>query len=181
MASLREAIAAVGKRPGRTIVLEPWVFADDWGGKPATAICVGLRLMSEADKGRARNEAEKIAFELHARGGPNWVDAFNDALVRFVVAFGICDPNDVERPSEILPLAEDQVRRALTARGARFIFDAVHRYEVETSALAPEADDADLDELGTRIEAGEIERLTGASRALARRFLRYALDEIRAQ
>ena len=179
MSSLREVEKTVARRPARTLVLEPWIFADEWESKPPKAVCVGLRLMSERDKQRARAEAEKLALELHPRGGPNWVDAFNDALVRLICAFGISDPNDVEQPSDILQMAEDQVRLALTSSGARFIFDALVRYEVETSALAPEATDEDINDLGERIGSGELLVLTGARAANVRRFLRYALDELR--
>jgi len=165
--------------PGRTLVLEPWMFADDWERKPTEAFCVGLRLMSEQDKTKARGEAERLALDAHPHGGPNALDCFNDALLRQVVALGICDPNDVASPCSLLPMAEDQVREALTTRGARFIYDAIHRYEVEVSPLVQEATDDDLLELCDIIQSGEIE--SARSAPLARRFLRYALEELRGE
>lgn len=139
--------------PGRTVVLDTWVFADEWDGKPREPVCVGLRLMSEGDKSKARAEAERLADELHPKRGANWVDAFNDCLIRQVAALGICDPNEVTKPSDILPLAEEQVRFALTSRGARFIFDEHDRYEVEVSPLYEPLTDEELAECARLLEA----------------------------
>lgn len=159
--------------PARTLVLEPWVFADDWGQKPREPICVGLRLMSEADKTRARREAEDFADELHKKRSNDWLDARNDYLVRQVVAVCLCDPNDVSKPSQILPYAEEQVRFALTSRGAAFIFHAYDQYELETSPLEREATDGDLAALG-EILLNEPAVFTKAQR----RLLAHVLDDV---
>src|SRR5688500_17759690 len=94
------------RAPGRTIILEQWVFADEWAEKPREPVCVGLRLMADGDKSKARAAAEKFADELHPKRGPNWLDAFNDCLVRQVSALALCDPNDVTRPAALFPMAE---------------------------------------------------------------------------
>ncbi len=180
MGAFRDAKKRIAKTPGRILKLEPWVFADDWSGKPKDAVVVGLRLMSDGDKSKARSAAEAMAFELHAKGGVNAMDAFNDHLVRQCAALGICSPNDAEQPAEILPAAEEQVGAALTTRGARFIFDAIHRYEVESSPLNPEATDEELVELQQLIEGGALGDLGAEGEATARRFLRYVLDDLRA-
>lgn len=170
---------AGARPPARTLVLESWVFADAWADRPVGAICVGLRLMSEADRQRARSEAERLALELHPRGGLNAVDAFNDALLRQTVAHGICDPNDVTKEHERLQCAEDAVGIALTSRGARFIFDALERYEIEASSSTPEASDEDLEELSRLLQCGVVDLLPTARSGLVRRLLATALDEIR--
>lgn len=133
--------------PGRTLILDPWVFADEWESKPREAVCVGLRLMSEADKSKARGEAEKLADELHKERNLNWLDAFNDCLIRQVAALGICSPNDVTKPFDLMTFAEEQVRFALTSRGAAFIFEAIQRYDIESSPLSPEITDEEIAEL----------------------------------
>lgn len=175
MSTFRE-ISKEARPPGRTLVLEPWVWADEWEGRPSEAVCVGLRLMSEGDKSKGRAEAERLAFELHPNGGANWLDAFNDCLMRQVSALGICSPNDVKRPSEILPYAEEQVRFALNSRGAEFIFEAHRRYEIEASPLEPPVTDDEIDELCGRL-GDENVQLTHE----ARKLLRYVLDELRAE
>src|ERR1043166_31170 len=95
------------KTPGRTLVLQPSVFADEWKRKPKAPVCVGLRLMSEADRSRSRAEAERIADDHHPRGGANWVDCFNDALVRQAAALGICDPNDATKQQDTRALPHE--------------------------------------------------------------------------
>lgn len=165
MAAFAQVVKAI-RAPGRTLLLEPWVFADEWDGKPKDAVCVGLRLMSETSKTVARGEAEKLADEFHPRGGPNWIDAFNDALIRYVVALGICDPNDVSKPSTLLPYAEDQVRTALTSKGARLIFDALDQYEIETSEIEAMATDETIDELVSLLQQTKTEQLPPSLRRL---------------
>src|SRR5689334_20872593 len=177
MATLAGIVKNLPKRPGRLLVLEPWVFADDWSNKPPGPVCVGLRLMSDGAKSKARAEAETLARELHPHGNVHTLEAYNDSLMRQCAALGISSPNDVEAPSEVLPLAEEQVRYAITSRGALFIFEALLKYEVETSPLTPEADDAELDELAALLSV--VKLMTGERAATARRFLRYGLDVIR--
>jgi len=168
-------IANIPRPPARTLVLEPWVFADEWGDKPSAKVCVGLRLLSEADKSKARSEAERIASEFHRQRGPNWTDAFNDAVMRQVVALGLCDPNDVTRPCELLKFAEEQVRFALTSRGTRFIFEALDRYEIESSPIGSEIGDDELQELAKRAAIAAASRLRPSERRLAH----HLLEELR--
>lgn len=160
--------------PARALLLEPWVFADEWDRKPSEPVCVGLRLMSESDKGKARAEAERIALEYHPNGGENLGDAYVSALIRQVAALAICDPNDVTKPSEILPLAEEQVRFALTSRGAEHIFEAYRRYEVETSAIETLADKDDVTELVATLGKLDVEALQPSDR----RLISYLLDRL---
>lgn len=169
----------LSKRPGRTMMLEPWVFADNWESKPKAAVCIGLRLMSENDKGVARRDSEELALKTHPKGGVNAVDAYNDALMRHVCAFGICDPNDVTQPWASMELPEVEVRIALTTRGVQHIFEAIRKYETESSPLHREITEDEYSELVLRVDDGALERLTPARAKLARKFLAYALDELR--
>lgn len=162
--------------PGRTLVLEPWVFADDWDSKPKAAICVGLVRMSETSKSTARADAEKLADELHPRRGPNWIDAFNDQLIRQVVAHGICDPNDVDKPSPTLQMAQDMVGHALTSSGARFIFDAIDRYEIETSPIGVPISQDETARLCALLANADVTALPIGTR----RMLSHVLDQVEA-
>lgn len=132
------------RKPGTTLVLPLWVFKDEWDGKPDAPVCVGLRLIGETDKMSARSLAVKTANELHPEGGDDWTDCFNDAVQLQLDALGICDPNDVSKPAEILPYAEDQAPNAFTSKGAAFIFQAIQRYEVATSPIGALATADDL-------------------------------------
>ena len=134
--------------PGATLLLPLWVFADEWEGKPDAPVCVGLRLLSENDKIQARALASKQANELHPDRSDDWIDCFNDAVQMQIDALGMCDPNDVRKPTELFALSpEDQVPNAFTSKGAAFVFQAIQRYEVASSPI------------GTLAEADDLERL----------------------
>jgi hypothetical protein len=150
-AQAKEACAA-----GRTIKLESWVFPEEWTDRPKSTVCVGIRLISEGEKAKAMAQSEEVANSLHDQNsGPEsrdlWRDAFNNALIRQVAAVGICDPNDVMKPTELFPLAEEQVRFALTSAGARFIFDQIERYEIEVSEAEPSLTEDQLDEFAASL------------------------------
>lgn len=162
------------RAPGRTLVLDPWVFADDWESKPDASVCVGLRLASQVDKDVIRADAEKRADELHPRRGDNWVEAYNDTLIRQVVALGICDPNDVEKPCSLLRHAQDMVGHALTSRGARSVFEAIDRYEVESSPIGVAASKDDVERLCGLLGKAKVESLPVS----VRRTLSYALEQV---
>lgn len=154
-------------------------FAEDWESRPRAPVCVGLRLMSDGDKSKARAEAEHLASELHSDGGELAIEAYNDALMRQIVALAICSPNDATIPSELFPSAEEQVRVAITSEGAKLVFQEYLKYEVESSPIHPEATNDELVELAVLIDTGVIQRLDKSRESIARTFLRYALDEIR--
>lgn len=126
---------ARSKTPGATLVLPLSCFADEWVGKPTGPVCVGLRLLSEEDRRKARHVAEQQATELHPAGGDGWIECYNDAAKRQVAALGMCDPNDCTKPSELFPIAEDQVLTALTIGGTELIFSAVEQLEIDSSPL----------------------------------------------
>jgi hypothetical protein len=155
------------RAPGRTLLLEPWVFADEWPNKPPEAICVGLRLLADTDKTKARFTAEEMANETHPLGKSsglsvwlaNWTECFNDCLIRQVSALAICDPNDVSKPHELFPYAEAQVMEAFTSRGALFVFESLDRYEVEVSPIGELADHSELTRLAAllpHVEPGQL-------------------------
>jgi hypothetical protein len=70
-----------------------------------------------------------------------------------------------------------KVRDAITSRVALFIFEELLKYEVESSPLYPEATDEELVELGAMCEL--LKLMQGERAKTARRFMRYAFDEIR--
>ncbi len=165
----------------RTLVLPPSIFASEWPGRPKEPVVVGLRLLPDAEEQTARAEAVKLALELHPEGDDAWVEAYNDALLRWIVARGICDPNDLTQPTQIFPMAEDQVRQALTSSGVRYVFDAIERLQLETSPAYAEASEDELWELIHRLEADpDLGMLERPSRARALRLLRYVLLELQA-
>jgi hypothetical protein len=160
--------------PGATLILKLTVFADDYSGKPSASVCVGLRLLSEEDRRKARHVAEKQASELHPAGGDGWTECYNDAVKRQVAALAMCDPNDVTKPHELFPYAEDQVLTAFTVRGTQYVFDAVEQHEIDSSPLERLADEATLHRLAKLLLLVDIATLNGR---LGRR-ISAMLDEV---
>lgn len=167
---------AVSERraPGATLVLEPWVFADEWSSRPDSAVCVGLRLLSDGAKTKARKTAEELADSVHPGRGSNWVECYNDCLMRQVVALGVCDPNDVTQPFELLRYAEDQVIDALTSKGAQFVFEALERHELASSPIGIQADSEDLERLAELLPNVTPEALPPG----LRRLLSHVLEQV---
>lgn len=153
---------AARKKPGTTLVLPLWVFADSWEDKPEAPVCVGLRLLAENDKIQARALAAKAANDRHPEHGADWTDCYNDAIQLQLVALGMCDPNDVRQPAELFPYAEDQVAFRLTSKGAAFIFQAIQRYEVATCLIGALATADDLQRLTAMLAHVDLAALSPA-------------------
>jgi hypothetical protein len=162
------------RAPGATLVLPLSCFADEWVSKPDGPVCVGLRLLSEEDRRKARHVAEQQATELHPAGGDGWIECYNDGAKRQVAALGMCDPNDCTRPSELFPVAEDQVLAALTISGTEFIFGAIEQLEIDSSPLEALATRETLVRLARLLPLVDLTRLNGR---LGRR-ISAMLDEV---
>jgi len=172
--------APEAEKPPATLTLTPGFFATLWPGKPKADVCVGLRLVAEEDKQAARGEAARAAWALHPReqDADNRVDAMNDALMRWIVARGTCDPNDASRPPELWSEApEDLVKEALTVEGVKGIYDAIEQLELELSPVRREATDEEIDEVIVMSRAALAE-MTPIKAARVRRLLGYCLDEM---
>lgn len=151
---------ALNVTPSATLVLPPNVFASEWPMRPNEPVCVGLRLLSEDDRRKARKVAEDQASELHSTSD-NWIECFNDAVKRQVAALAMCDPNDVTKPSSLFPYAEDQVLGALTVSGTQYIFDAVEQHEIDMSPLEQAATQATLSRLAALLPLVDFATLSG--------------------
>lgn len=162
------------RAPGTTLILEPWVFADRWSNKPAEPVCVGLRLLGDIEKTKARQLAEELAKETHPDGGANWIECFNDCIIRQVAALGMCDPNNVSRPHELFPYAEAQVSEALTSPGALFIFEAIDRYEIGASPIGVAAGADEIQALAALLPNVRPDEMPKG----LRRLLSYVVDEL---
>lgn len=155
----------------RIVELPVHAWADTWDRKPVVTVKVGIRLISESDVQTARAEAAKKAVELHeGHLDDAMIDAFNDALMRWVVARATCTPEDVTMP--FFEMAEDEVADALTSAGVRRLYDEFDMLAALASPLVLEASDDDLKMLSEmlsrngvsglgRTEAARVRRLAG--------------------
>ncbi len=173
-------------RPPGDVVVPPEAWASTWTDRPVEPVCVGLRFVAEGDLQDARVEAFRRASRLYpdhektARGAELWEQTFKDGLVRWVVARGTCDANDVNSPWEGWQAApEDMALEVLSDLGAQLIFDAWERMRVAADIGLVAASDEELlllPDLVRRLPS--LERLSPARALRVRRFLRFAMEEL---
>ena len=175
------------RRPPGNVVVPPEAFASTWSDRPDEDVCIGLRFVADAELEDARVEAFKRATSLvpdHAKselGNQTFLASFQDALVRWIIARGTCDPNDVQKSWSAWSAAPEDivVEQALTDLGAQLIFDAWERMRIAADigmATATDEDIAILPDLARRLPAL---RLASVARELrVRRLLRFVLEEL---
>ncbi len=171
------------RKPPVTILLSPSAFADTWPGKPTSDVAVGLRFISEREIQTARAEAAKYAWQMHDIDADEEAreECFNDALMRWAVAYATCDPNDVTKPwLGDAGAVEDAIGEALHSSGIRRLWDAYDAMQSERGAVSPEADDDELREIAGYLTAGVVDRMTTAQGKRARKLLGTCLDTLRA-
>lgn len=163
----------------KVVMLTPDGFANDWPGRPKVPVPVGVRLCSLEDIQFARAEASRVASEMHEPDSDerNWLDAFNDAIMRLVVARATCQPDDVSQP--YWDVADENVKLALSEGGVIALWEAYDALKLETDQLSPQADDEDLSKLVEILTDGSIWAvLDVGDAARVRRQLRRALDAL---
>ena len=147
-----------------------------WDERPTDDVVFGLRILSADDrKGILKDARERVA-----EGGESsdFQESFELAVLRLFAARVICDPNDSSKASSIFKHPDDNVFIHLTEGGARRVYDAARRVEVECSPLAPEATPDDLIRLIAAIGDGALSQLSSDDRPTVMRHLKYALDII---
>ena len=158
-----------------TIKLES--FADDWTSKPPGDFVVGLRKFSDGDAQTARAEAAKYAVMMHD-DHQGQVEAFNDALMRWVVVRGTCDANDVTQNSPLFEGSEEVVRQALTSNAIRFLWDEIERFHVERSPVVSEATNEEFLVLSEMLKNPSLlDSLTPGAQKRVRKLLSFCLSE----
>lgn len=152
-------------------------FDSRWEERPTSTVAIGLRLIPIDDVKTARATAAKAANDAHPNVDPDdpvnwplWVECYNDALMLWVVARGICDPADATsswKPFE--PAPEDMARDYLTPGGVRYLYDEWERMRIATDPTSPEITDDEIEglpdllaeklPLAGRIRAARVKRL----------------------
>lgn len=172
--------------PPATVVVPPKAFADTWRQRPGEDVCIGLRTIPDGDLEDARVEAYRRAKDLfpdHEKSPASlelFVASFQDALVRWVIARGTCDPNDVLKAwNGWVSAPEDMARDYLTDHGAQLIFDAWEKMRIEANIGLVPASDEDLADLPILLARLPLMAADSASRAMRiRRLLRFVLEEL---
>lgn len=182
MGTFTRRAGAPERRAAQTVVDVPAdAWADTWARKPLGGTKVGLRLIADSDIQDARETAAREAWRRHPEGRDEDVrtEAYNDALVRWVVGRAACRHDDVSKSFWQMP--EDEVAVQLTSHGIRLLYDRYEELKLEKSVLGSEATAEDLSHLGAllsdpSLSAGLADELSRRDR----RMLKICLDHIRA-
>lgn len=153
-----------------TFTLRPMDYNDEFAGRPAEAVKLGLRNHTEQDY------TDTIA-QVEASDTTN---KDRDLMVALVCR-AMCDPDDVTRANPFFPRPDDIIAKALRPSTIRAIWDQIERTRIETSPIMPEATE---EEIGTLLALLQTDRLVELDQSnpvvarRARRFLRYVLDDL---
>lgn len=177
--------------PPATVDVPLVFFAETWAERPVgvSSVTVGLRTIADSDVQAARAQAAKAASVQHpvtAQSDINtrrlWVDAFQDALMRWMVARGTCDPTDATQPPSVWAAApEDMVKEALTSDGVGFLYDAWERMRIACDIFQPSVDDAELTRGLGPVLREAFQRVSATDRAKvvrARKLLAFILTDL---
>lgn len=136
------------RKPPSFVVVPPNAFADEWSDRPSEKVAIGLRLIPQEDIDAARAQAAERANSMHKDvdllegdrfNAQLWLDAYEDALMTWIVARAMCDPNDALSSWEPFRSApEDMTRQYLTSSGVTFIFDAWEAMRISADPVHPE-------------------------------------------
>lgn len=144
MATLAELLKqppGAALKPPRVIAIPPSAWASHRADKPADAVEVGLRLISEDDIQYARGEAIRIATEYvqNPDHQEERHEAFNDALMRVALGRALCQPHDVTQPYFLM--GEDEIRVRLTSEGVRRLYQELEALHTSENPAMPEIDE----------------------------------------
>lgn len=173
------------RRPPGSVIVPPNAWATAWRERPNEAVCIGLRFVPDAELEDARVEAYRRAARLYPdhvtaeAARELFVASFQDALARWIVVRGTCDPNDATQPYELFASAPEAISEAMTDSGLQRIFDAWERMRIESDISLPIATDEDLEKLTTLLTRLPALELLSRPRALRlRRLMQNVLEEL---
>jgi hypothetical protein len=165
---------AKARKPPTTATLSPSAFSDDRTDKPTAPITVGVRLLSEQETQQAKGQAARVAWEFHEshQDEEEQVRAYNDALMRIAVSYGITAP---ERSDiAFFAMAELEVRQRLTPEGIRFLFHQIEQLHIAESPVITLAGQEEISHLVALLERGKgWDRLEAEERRRCGRLLEY--------
>lgn len=127
----------------------------------------------------ASAEAAKEAV-ADGRTGDDAIRFYNEALMVWALGYACCDPNNATLP--YWESGDESVRAALTPEAVAYLFGELELAHAAESPTRPEADDVDLADLAVLLMTpDDWAALSGPKLRRIRRWLRFALDEIRGE
>lgn len=182
-----QAEKIVAPAPSHTVKVPLAAFQPRWRERPKGEVEMGLRLIADPDLEVGRARAGKRATELHPRavdGDPHlslWWDAYNDELMRWIIALGTCSATDATKAWPNWKAApEMMVREALTSDGVGHIYDAWERMRIEADPSLRPVRDEELAAIGSLIAASgeQLSKMDRGRATSVRRLLRHCIEEL---
>lgn len=160
MSAFKAVVAARVATPPRLVTLPLSAWQTLYPDKPLGDIQVGIRLYSQADAAQARASASQYALRFHPRDEDEDArnEAYNGALMGWLVARNVCDPADVAITyfGENGFGCDEDVACKMTPKGIEFLFEEIDALMCETSPTMPPADDNDLAWLQGQLASGAV-------------------------
>lgn len=176
------AWSQIQRAPARTLPLPPEAFSDSFRGRPSKPVHVGLRTIAMLDLAEARQNAAQVAVAAFPedRDAALAVDTYNDELIAWIASRCVCELDDTRKDWLLLEgTGVEGVKNVLSPAGARLIFDAYERLNIDHDPTQPEATDDEIVRLG-EVYADAAPHLAGDRLSRVRRLLSFVLDELRA-
>ena len=176
------AWSQIQRPPARTLPLPPEVFSDSFRDRPSKPVRVGLRTIALLDLAEARQNAAQAAVAAFPaeRDASLALDTYNDELIAWFASRCVCELDDVRKDWALLEgTGVEGIKNVLSPEGARLIFDAYERLNIDQDPTQPEATDDEIVRLG-EVYADAAPHLHGDRLSRVRRLLSFVLDELRA-
>ena len=180
MSAFADLVQSQATVPPRVIPLPASVWNTEYKDRPREETEAGLRRHAVRDTDTARAEASRHAWNMHPEplDGDARTEAFNDALMRWLLARILCQPDNALEP--LLDQQDDAIHEAFNDGGIRYLWSKVEEWAVEESPLVRMATVSDVDHLVVLLADGALERLPRARAVAVRRYLGAAIVELEA-
>lgn len=135
----------------------PSGFADDYDMRPDGTVEIGIRRVSSDTTDTARAWAAKKASRRHpsmTSANEVWCQAFNEALMQWIVARATCKPDDVG--AAFWTCAEDVVPVALSTSGLLRLWEEHEMLCIGQGVLSPEVDLDECELMALQLQNGDL-------------------------
>lgn len=178
MSTFKAIQKVADERAPRIVSVPVSAWKSAWAEHPRGPVDIGIRFTGNGDDQLARADAGKQSWALHPHEADEdlRIEAHNDALMRWVVARGACQPFNAAR--SWFERDEVSVRERMTSDGVRFLYEAVESLLIEEGALSRAASNQEIAELAKRLAAEPLAGKDAGEIRVARRALAHIIDSL---
>lgn len=142
-----------------------------------SAVTIGIRVPSDDDTEAAKEAAmERVSQLPSGADQSDRIDAYNDALVKNLVACSTCVPTDVTQ--RFFGMGEDEIDVRLTTDGVRRLWQEVEALRIAENPGMPEAGDEEFSHLIALWERDAVNLLPAVEAMQCRRLVEYVRQRL---